>query len=31
MNIQYLKYVVEVDKMGSINKAAKIFIWDNQI
>lgn len=23
MNIQYLKYVVEVDKMGSINKAAK--------
>ena len=23
MNIQYLKYVVEVDKVGSINKAAK--------
>lgn len=23
MNIQYLKYVVEVDKTGSINKAAK--------
>ena len=31
MNLQHLKYAVEVEKTGSITRLLKIFTWGNPI